>query len=125
MKSIAEIGVIAILSLFVCIHLAVLFKWISYAVVWGGRLKTDKAMYRFESVSLLMIVFFLWVALEKAQIIDGFLSALVVSIIFWIMAGLFALNAIGNLLSENRIERLVFTPLALLLAISCVAALLM
>lgn len=110
--------------LFACIHLAVLSKWIPYAVVWGGRLKTDKEMYRFESVSLLMILFFLWVALEEAQIVEGFLSAQVVSVIFWVMAVLFALNTVGNLLLENRVERLVFTPLALLLAISCVVALL-
>ncbi len=119
MASIAEIGVLSILSVFFLIHLAVLLKWIPYTLVWGSRLKTDKEMYRFEIVSLLLISIFLWVALERSNVVSGFLSDSILEIMYGIMALLFALNTLGNLVSKNRVEKWIFTPLAFLLTIFC------
>ena len=119
MASIAEIGVVVLLSIFIVLHLAVIFKWIPYNLVWGSRLKTDKEMYHFEAVSLLVILFFLWVTFENTNFVSRFLSNRTIDIVFWIMTILFAFNTLGNLFSKNRIERCLFTPLAFLLVIFC------
>ena len=41
----------------------------------------------------------------------------IITVALWIMAGLFLLNTIGNLVSTNAIEKIIFTPLTILLSI--------
>lgn len=119
MVRIAEIGVVAGLFVLLILHLIVILKLIPYSMVWGGRLKSSKDMYRYLSLSILISVFFLWVACERVFTAFDYLSMQTIHTVFWIMAFLFALSAIGNLLSKSRIERFLFTPLALMLSICC------
>lgn len=45
---------------------------------------------------------------------------MLIRVSLWLMAGLFALNTVGNLFSNNDFERIIFTPVTLLLSIACV-----
>jgi hypothetical protein len=45
------------------------------------------------------------------------MNRLVIRLALWAMAALFLLNTLGNLLSTNEFEKLVFTPLTLLLSL--------
>lgn len=96
-------------------HLLILLKAIPYASVWGGRLKNDQEMYRFEIPSILINALFLGIALIKAELLGIQLPELVMQISLWIMAALFAFNTFGNLISKNRLEKMVFSPLTILL----------
>lgn len=58
MLIIAQYGLLIILSIFLVFHCLILCKIIPYNILWGGRLKSDIEMYRFETVSILINCFF-------------------------------------------------------------------
>lgn len=114
-QQIAGAGMIGIFSLTIIFHLLVITGIIPYAVVWGGRLQTKQAMYYFEAVSILLNVFLLLVVMTKVGLLRMPVPVKVVNALLWTMSLLFFINTIGNLLSVNYWERVVFTPVTLLL----------
>ena len=60
MKEVAIIGLIIIFILTAIFHFLVMVKVIPYKMVWGGRLKSDSDMYRFEMGSLMVNLVFLY-----------------------------------------------------------------
>ena len=40
-------------------HICIIIKIIPYNIAWGGRLTNDNEMYVFESISILINVFFI------------------------------------------------------------------
>ena len=117
MRAFAQLGLITIFSLTIVFHTFVMMKIIPYAIVWGGRLKNDAAMYKFEAVSLVLNTTFLFVVLLKSTYLNIQVPITILDTILWVMAGLFLLNTIGNLMSKNRMERLLFTPITLILSL--------
>ena len=110
---------ILLISLLILMHVLILVKVVPYNLVWGSRLKTDRDMYRFETISLLVSILFLWLALEANGYIEGIIPT---SWSIWILltlGGFFSLNTIGNLMSKNKIEKYWFSALTLTLAVCC------
>lgn len=108
-----------IFTLLLIFHAAILFKLIPYSIVWGGRLKSDKAMYQFEAVSIVMNGLLICFALEEAYNSFAVLNEADLNIVWWGCTGLFTLNTLGNIKSTNRFEKLVFTPVTLILTACC------
>lgn len=119
MIHIAQYGLIIILSAVLVFHFLVLLKVIPYKIVWGGRLKSDTQMYRFEVVSIFTNLIFLAIVFAYSGILLSDISPNIISILLWIMAALFALNTLGNLMSKNKWEKIIFTPLTFILFIFC------
>ena len=72
-------------------------------------------------VSVVIYVLIGWVILMRAGQANG--GHGVVAVATWVIAGFFLLGAAGNLASRSRSERLVMTPVALVLfALSVVVA---
>jgi hypothetical protein len=117
MKEFAQIGLISIYSLTIVFHLLVLMKVIPYKIVWGSRLKTDSDMYKLETVSVILNVFFLIVILSISNFIPFTINESVLTVLLWIMAALFLFNTVVNMLSKNRLEKLIFTPVTIILTI--------
>lgn len=117
---IAQYGLIFILSAVLILHFLILIKVIPYTIVWGGRLKSDQQMYRFEAISIFTNLVFLAIVFSYSDIILNQVPDNIISILLWIMAALFALNTFGNLLSKNKWEKLIFTPMTLILCFFCV-----
>jgi hypothetical protein len=117
MKELAQIGLISIYSLTIVFHLLVLMKVIPYKIVWGSRLKTDSDMYKLETVSVILNVFFLIVILSISNYIPFTINDSVLTVLLWIMAALFLFNTVVNMLSKNRLEKLIFTPVTIILTI--------
>ena len=116
-KQIAAKGLLAILSSIIVFHLLVITGVIPYQIVWGGRLQNVNQMLKFEAVSLLLnLVMVTWVARSLGRI-QLKVNENVLRIGFWIMFLLFLLNTVGNLLSNNGLEKIIFTPLTALLAL--------
>ena len=113
----AQLGILILLSLLLLLHLAILLKIIPYKLVWGGRLKSDKDMYRFEIISIVMTAVFLFVVLVQAGILPLDLPKRLITYALWLMAGLFLLNTLGNAVSKNKLEQRLFTPVTVVLAI--------
>ena len=117
MKEIAQFGSLIIYSLSIVFHLLVLIKIIPYKMVWGGRLKSDTDMYKFEAVSLTVNLLFLFILLVQSNYVALSIPSNILTYAFWGMAALFLLNTAGNLLSKNRMEQMIFTPITILLTL--------
>ncbi|TGE29225.1 hypothetical protein [Hymenobacter metallicola] len=113
----AAIAILVILSLVVLFHLLVLSGVIPYGIVWGGRLTSPEQMLRFETVSITLNLLMLAVVSVAAGWLRLRVNQGLLKVALWLMTGLFALNTVGNLLAKTDLERLVFTPLTLVLAL--------
>jgi hypothetical protein len=116
-KEISELALVSLFAITLVFHALVLFGVIPYSIVWGGRLKSKRDMYRFEVVSILVNTLFIIIALEQASIISFSMPHYLVKGALWLMLAIFLLNSIGNLFSKNRLEKLIFTPLTFLIVI--------
>ena len=74
-------------------------------------------MYRFEMVSILINALFVVVILVQSKFIEIGLPQKIVTYTLWLMTGLFVLNTLGNLVSKNKFEKRVFTPVTILLSV--------
>ena len=99
-KILTSISIVVILF-----HILILLKIIPYEIAWGGKLKTDEEMYVFETFSILVNLFFIFVLLQKGVFIKPFLEKKTVSIILWIFLAIFVLNTIGNLFAKTTFEK--------------------
>ncbi len=115
--TIAQYGLLLIFSLFLAFHFLVLLKVIPYSIVWGGHLKSDREMYRFEIISILVNSIFLVLILIQSGILTYEFPQRIMTIMLWFMSGLFLLNTIGNLMSKNRMEKIFFTPVTIILTV--------
>jgi hypothetical protein len=117
MKTFANKGMLFLFSIIMIFHFLILVGIIPYTIVWGGRLNSDIEMYRFEAVSLLLNAFFLLTVLLKMNFIKITIPIKIFNGLFWAMSLLFFLNTVGNLLSKNELELLIFTPITALLCV--------
>ncbi|NVJ85777.1 MAG: hypothetical protein HWE15_05685 [Algoriphagus sp.] len=123
MKKTAEIVLIALFSLIIVFHFMIIFSIIPYTIVWGGRLISSGQMIIFESISILLNGFFLAIILIKIGYLKVNIPSKVIRSILWGMLILFLLNTLGNLASESGFEKLVFTPLTLVISLCLIISL--
>jgi hypothetical protein len=86
-------------------------------LAWGGRHRVLPPPRRIGSVvSAALLGGAAWVALAAAGVVRGAgPDASWPRIACWVLAGLLAVNTLGNLASSSRAERLVMTPLTVVL----------
>lgn len=84
---------------------------------WGGRFSgTLPVPYRWASVAALpMLALAAWVILARADVARPGSGARPIRIAAWTITVFLALNTLGNLMSASPAERMVMTPLSLLL----------
>jgi hypothetical protein len=97
----------------------VIFGIVPFQNVWGGRLKTQEEMLKFEAFSIVLNLIFIAVVLVKAGFWKVKISPKIISLLLWIMTILFALNTIGNLFAVNDLEKYIATPITFILSILC------
>ncbi len=104
-----------LILLFVTIfNLSVLFEFVSYDIVWGGRLTSKEEMIKFELVSILLNIFSGLLVMIKA----GYLMPRMrrrVNVIIWILPLLNFLGILGNAASKSDTERAMFLPVAIVM----------
>jgi hypothetical protein len=115
MEKISAFGIIFILCILMLFHFAVVLKFIPYKNIWGGRLQSDREMYLFEAISIFVIVLMLIFMLQIVGMIHSFMPDTGRYVFLWGMVIIFFLSTVGNLLSENRMEKRIFAPLSALL----------
>ncbi len=101
----------------VLFHLLVLIGVIPFSGVWGGRLETVQDMYRFEAVSIIINILVLFVLIQKRKNLLNGSPNKVINIVLWVFMGLFLLNTVGNLFAESVIEKILATPLTLIISV--------
>ena len=114
---IAAQGILLVLSLMVLFHVLVMVQVIPYGMVWGGRLENSSQMLLFEAISIAVNLLMLGAVATSAGMVKVKINRGLLKAALWTMFAVFLLNTIGNLLSNNETEKLIFTPLTLLLAL--------
>jgi hypothetical protein len=107
-------SLMALLVLTTLFHLLLIIKIIPYTITWGGRLKNDQEMYVFESISLVVNLFLLFLLSQKAGFIAQRMGNLWITFFLWIYIVLFTLNTVGNIFAKTPMEK----SMALLTAFS-------
>jgi hypothetical protein len=118
-ERVAANSLVVILSLVTMFHLFVLLRIIPFEIVWGGRLQNTDQMIVFESVSLLLNVIMIAVVVLHTGHFKMRVGQRITTVALWLMVMLFLINTVGNLLSTNQTEKIVFTPLTAILCIFC------
>jgi hypothetical protein len=108
---------ILILSLVIVFHSLIITGIIPFDIVWGGRLSGVAQMRLYESISLVLNLLMLLMVMAKGGLLHTGISKKVYTYFFGLMSLLFFLNTIGNFISKNDLERMIFTPLTLILSI--------
>jgi hypothetical protein len=111
--------ILILFILIVIFHFLVIFGIVPFQNVWGGRLKTQEEMLKFEAFSIVLNLIFIAVVLVKAGFWKVKISPKIISLLLWIMTILFALNTIGNLFAVNNLEKYIATPITFILSILC------
>lgn len=110
---------IILFTMIIGFHLLVLGGIIPFGIVWGGRLQNAEEMRSFEIVSIVLNLMMIAVVAIRSEMIPLPINATLIRVVLWLMTGLFLLNTIGNLASVSETEKLVFTPVTLVLSILC------
>ena len=114
-EQIAIYGLICTLGPMILFHILILTGVVPFSMVWGGRLTNKSEMIGFETISIISLLIMLFVVAVHAGLVRIRVQSIVLKIAFWVMAGLFLLNTLGNMQSLNETERLIFTPVTFLL----------
>lgn len=101
-----------LLGLVIAFHILILLQIIPFNIAWGGRLKSLQEMYLFESISIALNLFLIWMLLLKVK--GG--KRKIIDIILWVFFVIFSLNTIGNLFAKTNFEKY-FSILTLIFAI--------
>ncbi len=100
------INILVVISVLATIfHVLILVRVIPYEIAWGGRLKTVEEMYVFETISILINSFFIFILFQKGEYIRYFLGKKTVNLFLWIFFTIFALNTIGNVFAKTNFEK--------------------
>lgn len=116
-KQTATYGILIILTPMILFHLLVLTGVVPFTIVWGGRISKPEEMVRFETISVLALLFIVFIVAVSAGFIPLRVKPVFLKTAFWLTAALFLLNTLGNLNAATDLERNLFTPATLLLFI--------
>ncbi|HEX2534797.1 MAG TPA: hypothetical protein VHK69_13720 [Chitinophagaceae bacterium] len=116
---VAVFGTLFILAATIVFHLLVVAGIIPFEIVWGGNLESRAQRYAMETVSIALNVLMLLVILIYARIVPWNGNRKIISGALWLMAALFLLNTLGNLMAKNALETYLFTPITLILSLFC------
>ncbi len=105
------------LGLMILFHCFVIAGWISPEVVWGERIQTDQDLIHMELASISMLLLFIMIVMSKVNIIDMDWIKPLAQLGLWMMAIYYIINTITDVLGETNLERFLFAPVALVIAI--------
>lgn len=90
------------------------------SMAWGGRQSVLTTTLRLASLAAVAIlVFFAYVIRRRAGLIGADTIPTTIIILSWFITAFMALNTVGNLTSQSIGEKILFTPITFLLAVSC------
>ena len=120
-RVITSLALLVVLSILVIFHFLILLRVIPFDYVWGGKLPGISQMLLLETISVVITLIMMAVVAIRGGLIQSKLHPTIIRYALWAMVGFFLLNAIGNLNSENQMEKNVFTPVTLVLSMLCLA----
>jgi hypothetical protein len=86
-------------------HVLIISRVIPYEQTWGGRLKNDREMLMFESVSVLTNILLSVSLMIKGRLLAWKIPSIVISTLLWFFFVLFVVNTFANLFAATALER--------------------
>ncbi len=109
---------LACLGALAVFHVLVLLGVVPDEMVWGGRATgPDANLFVLESVALVVTFLFAGIVAAKAEYFGPAMTGKLVTVAMWFVFGYFTFGILANLMSSSSLERLIFTPVNLILAI--------
>jgi hypothetical protein len=107
-------GIVIILQLLLAIGI------LPVTMAWGGTQTELTLGLRLASIAAAgILAFFAYVIRRRAGLAGDPPPSTLIKILSWIITAFMVLNTLGNLVSQSTAEKIVFTPLTILLAICC------
>jgi uncharacterized membrane protein YfcA len=100
-------------------HVLVMLGVVPYEVVWGGRVTDNSQLMKLEAVSISINILIFGITVAGIRHRKTGKYHLLYKIFFWLLTILFLLNTLGNLASNNKTEKIIFTPVTFILALLC------
>jgi hypothetical protein len=86
-------------------------------IAWGGQaVGSPKTLRTLEIVGIVVTLLFASVVCAKAGFIGAGRLRRPARIAMWVVFGYFVLNVVGNLASTSGLERAIFTPVSIVVA---------
>lgn len=112
-------SMLILLTSVILFHVLVLLQIIPYTIVWAGKLENVSEMQSFETVSILINIFLIFVMLFKANYIHNKIPSKFLNGIIWLFVVAFSVNTIGNLFAKSKLEIYIGTSLTFISTILC------
>ncbi len=113
----AAIIMMTILVIVVIFHILVVIGIVPMEIVWGGRITTREKLLQYEAVSISINMVSIFFVLVKADYVKITALKKAAAFFIWILCVLFAINTVGNLFAVSIIEKIIFTPLTIVLSL--------
>ena len=108
---------LAVYGLIIIYHNLIISGVIPSKYVWGGKIDDPVELIKMEFISLSIVILAAVLTMIRVDILKVPVLKPASRFAMWAIALLFALNTIGNLLAEELLETIIFSPLTLLLSI--------
>jgi len=90
------------------------------SMAWGGQQPVLTTGLRLASLaSAAIMAFFAYIIHRRAGLVGSAPPSRAIKIISWLITAFLALNTLANLASSSTGEKILFAPIAFLLAVSC------
>lgn len=113
-RGIGNVLLIALLVLLI-IHILVLFGVVSPDIIWDTTITDKASVVISEWIAIFFILMFIFGILLKLNYLPMKGLRKSADSILWIMSLYYLLNIIGNFMSDNPIEKLLYSPLTLIM----------
>jgi len=104
----------ALLAVF---HVLVLLEIAPYEIIWGGQIKDTSSLVVFEGIALILLLLFAVIVAIRIDYIKAKRLKKLANIGVWVIFVYFLLNTIANLSSGVTLEKLIFTPITIILTV--------
>jgi hypothetical protein len=89
-------------------------------MAWGGRQTVLTIALRLASLAAIAILgFFAYVIRRRAGLIAGAPVTTLFKVLSWVVTAYMLFNVLGNITSPSLGEKLLFTPISILLVVAC------
>ena len=106
------------LGLLALFHLLVLLGVVAPNIVWGGQVgDSPDNLLVLEIIALAVTALFAWIIAAKAGYVQVRRFRRGITLGVWLVFAFLLLNTVGNLASGVTAEKIIFTPITLLLAL--------
>jgi hypothetical protein len=114
----AATTLLIILGALAVFHVLMLAGALPAGIAWGGQAaESPETLRALEAVGLVVTVLFAAVVAAKAGFVGGDRVRRPARIGMWVMFAYFVLNVVGNLAFASGLERAIFTPVSVIVAL--------